>query len=409
MAARSEWIHLMSRRITNRRIERVTELQVQKNAKEGDEILRALQRRNTMLYPYLRARFRDIDKPKRSLSISNTIQHDKIEDKPSKLRLTKVRGFVSNIDRIKQLRKQRDESTNPVNAMNSWLKVRELLFGADKEQYHKMKELPPRLELLWRQMDLIQSQSAVEPERSSLQTLNLFAGIWHFIQCTAHIMWTVSSSTDNDPLVLYMHLISAVFHLFLCSPGSEQMYWNQVVRRVGHFKWIEHTISSSLMMLSILKVLDLDSGVMVRSMLLRNLVANGLFAMQERHDVIRRKESTHSLSFWFGIGLGLTVWTEIGAMVEWEVMSIEEVAILIGIAISFNLPIVMVTRLIGERQHLILSLVSKTVFGWLVVIESSYAMQRESSRWDIASMYDVGSVVLPLFINICLQALLYLS
>lgn len=182
------------------------------------------------------------------------------------------------------------------------------------------------------------------------------------------------------PLVAAFLFLSAAAHLLLASPGIYQWYARNLRRGINHARWIEYSISSSLMIV----VIAMLTGIYDVAALLGLFGVNAamiLFGwMMELHN--QTTERTNWTSFWFGCLAGAIPWIAIGiyligsatgpggppTFVYWIYGSM---FVFFNIfAVNMVLQYRGVGRwhdyLYGERAYIVLSLVAKSLLAWQV-------------------------------------------
>ena len=122
-----------------------------------------------------------------------------------------------------------------------------------------------------------------EERRASLRKWNIGAGVLHLIQSIAQLGLALSVDSFKDfqlpittsylglvevegtdisylattsrnlgnvrlgPLIFIFFLLSAFFHFLTVIPYFNEHYWNQINRGKNYFRWIEYSISSTVM------------------------------------------------------------------------------------------------------------------------------------------------------------------
>lgn len=181
-------------------------------------------------------------------------------------------------------------------------------------------------------------------------------------------------------LVAVFLLLSSLFHFIIASKKFNGSYNNGLKKGINKFRWVEYSISSSVMIVLIAVLFGVyDLGALI---LLFGLNASmNLFGLNMEQDNPLNRKKTNWTSFIFGSVAGLITWIVIFmyafgntdmSLVPWFVY-----AIFGFYFVFFNLfPLNMVLQykgvgkwkdyLYGERAYIILSLVSKSILAWLV-------------------------------------------
>lgn len=173
--------------------------------------------------------------------------------------------------------------------------------------------------------------------------------------------------------------ISAAAHFLIVLPKLNDLYNNDLKKRINRFRWYEYALSSSLMIILIAMLFGMyDLGSLILLFLL-NATMNLFGLLMELLNQYTKK--TNWLPFILGSIAGLGAWVVIfiyalgnsdPSQVPWFVY-----AILGSYFFFFNLfPVNMILQykrvgkwssyIYGERTYIILSLVAKTVLAWLV-------------------------------------------
>jgi hypothetical protein len=187
--------------------------------------------------------------------------------------------------------------------------------------------------------------------------------------------------------------LSAFFHLLLASPWGFPRYVAELERGRNRFRWVEYSLSSTLMIVLIALVtgitdlaaligLGFANIAMILFGWLMEVANNGL--MTSRGEAPVRGSRAWWTPFWFGCVAGIGPWVAIGAYL-WTTIAVLDGqgppgfvwGIIISLFVLFNtfavnqwLQYRRVGRwrdyLFGERQYIILSLVAKSVLAWQV-------------------------------------------
>lgn len=180
-------------------------------------------------------------------------------------------------------------------------------------------------------------------------------------------------------LIALFFFISALAHLFIATLYNKR-YNQDLARGINKVRWIEYSISASIMMIAIavlVGVYDFASLVMIFALI---AIMNLLGLVMEVHNQTTKK--TNWLSYWIGCLAGIVPWFVIGfcfwlsaqqgssppAFVYWIFVSI--FIFFSCFAINMFLQYKKIgpwkDYLYGERMYIILSLVAKTLLAWQV-------------------------------------------
>lgn len=181
------------------------------------------------------------------------------------------------------------------------------------------------------------------------------------------------------PLVSIFFFLSAFFHALVVSPWYQQSYLNYL--RIGQnpFRWIEYSISSSVMIWLIAMLFGVADISLLISIFVMNAVMNfcGML-MEQMND---GKSPVNWLPFILGTVLGATTWLVIFIYFFGSGPSSDIPGFVYGVLFSYLLffntfPVNMVLvykkygrwseYMFGEFMYIVLSLFSKTLLGWLV-------------------------------------------
>ncbi|MEO7422972.1 MAG: heliorhodopsin HeR [Ornithinibacter sp.] len=187
--------------------------------------------------------------------------------------------------------------------------------------------------------------------------------------------------------------LSAFFHVLIASPWGFRRYVGELERGRNRFRWVEYSLSSTLMIVLIALVtgitdlaaligLAFANVAMILFGWLMEVTNNGL--MHAKDDSPSRGQCAWWTPFWFGCVAGIGPWTAIGAYL-WVTIAVNDgqgppgfvYAIIATLFVLFNtfainqfLQFKAVgpwrSYLFGERQYIILSLVAKSVLAWQI-------------------------------------------
>jgi len=247
-----------------------------------------------------------------------------------------------------------------------------------------------------------------ESRYGRLRKFNLIMGVLHAVSGAAMVVlgndFTLDVSTLNlngppgtplsegtlatafgvplAPATAAFLFLSALFHFLIASPGFFGRYRNELANHRNRFRWVEYSISSTLMIVLIAMVTGLNDLAALIGIAGAN-VSMILFGwiMEVANEPGKRVWWT---PFWFGCIAGITPWA---ALVAYLVFNLSQegsqgppgfvYGILVSIFVFFNifalnqwLQYRKVGRwrdyLYGETVYIVLSLTAKTVLAWQI-------------------------------------------
>ncbi len=212
-------------------------------------------------------------------------------------------------------------------------------------------------------------------------TLPISGSFLKFNEATLSLLPTTKTLFDLSlPTLLAMFFfLSAGFHFVIATIYNKE-YNKDLESGINKFRWIEYSISASIMMVSIallVGVYDIMSLLMIFAL---TSVMNLMGLVMEIHNQTTKK--TNWLSFWIGSAAGVIPWIVI-AFYFWLSADSGKAApdfvywIFVSIFLFFNaFAVNMVLQykkvgpwkdyLYGERAYIILSLVAKSLLAWQV-------------------------------------------
>lgn len=244
---------------------------------------------------------------------------------------------------------------------------------------------------------------AIAPRTANrLRVYNIVAGLVHLLQAVAVLSLTndfsipvtalfLDGPPGTDPAtittlfdfrigwgVAAFLLMSATAHLVLVTPGVFQWYISQLESRRNYARWIEYSLSSSLMIV----LIALLPGITDIAALIALFGVNAsmiLFGLlMEKYEQPGKPSWT---SYWFGVLAGAVPWIAI-AFYLWSPGSTAEppgfvYGIFFSLFVFFNsfaLNMVFQYRqtlrwsnyLFGENVYIVLSLTAKSLLAWQV-------------------------------------------
>lgn len=241
-----------------------------------------------------------------------------------------------------------------------------------------------------------------------LQNLNRWAGITHLVQGfalffilndettipvitrffdeTADGIRPVSETLFEFPIALIAPIflwLSAFAHLFISSPYYVRRYEQNIQKGINPARWWEYAVSSSLMLVVLLMLgglIELSSIVFIFFL---NFIMNLMGLMMEKYNQLTDKTSW--LPFNIGVLAGIVPWI-LGGLYFWVSTSNIDDAIPVYARFGFLLTFLFfnsfaINMLLqykkigkwkdyayGEKSYIVLSLVSKSALGWVIVL-----------------------------------------
>lgn len=171
--------------------------------------------------------------------------------------------------------------------------------------------------------------------------------------------------------------LSAFFHFLVAAPGTSQRYRDQLSRGQNHFRWIEYSLSASIMIVLIALLPGINDAAALVALFGVNAGMIFFGSVQERYE-----EPGGSLwPFWLGSVLGVVPWVAIGIYLFSPGSSAQPPGFVYGIFFSlfvfFNSFALTqwaqyrqvgrwANYLTGERTYIVLSLLAKSALAWQV-------------------------------------------
>jgi hypothetical protein len=253
------------------------------------------------------------------------------------------------------------------------------------------------------------SPAQVHDERAATQLggirrWNVIAGFAHLAQLvlilvlandfalpvTATYLEGPPGSPPADPVVLFDSRVawgvalffglSALFHFVVALPPFSRRYAAGLVAQHNYFRWVEYSLSSSIMMVLIAQIVGISDAAALIAIFGVNASMILFGWLQERYET---PGSGGWLPFVFGCIAGIVPWLAVTLYVvaPGAASDVEPPAFVYGIVISlfafFNcFAIVQVLQykrvgrwsnyLTGERTYITLSLVAKSLLAWQI-------------------------------------------
>lgn len=178
-------------------------------------------------------------------------------------------------------------------------------------------------------------------------------------------------------------LLSAAAHLFVSAPFYVRRYEDNIARGINPARWWEYAISSSLMLVVLMMLgglIELSTIVFIFTL---NFLMNMMGLMMEKYNQLT--DSTRWFPFNMGVIAGIVPWI-MGGVYFWVSTSNIADAIPVYAQFGFLLTFLFFNTfavnmwlqykkigkwkdyVYGERAYIVLSLVSKTALGWIIVL-----------------------------------------
>ncbi|MFH1170954.1 MAG: heliorhodopsin HeR [bacterium] len=182
------------------------------------------------------------------------------------------------------------------------------------------------------------------------------------------------------PLVALFFFLSAIAHLVVSLPRGFSWYARHLKRGMNPMRWIEYSVSSSVMIVLIAMLVGIYDGVSLLLIFFLNAMMILFGWMMELHN--QTTKTTNWTSYWFGVLAGAIPWIAIAVylfgsggetgraptFVYWIFLSI--FLFFNAFAVNMVLQYKKIGRwkdyLYGERAYIILSLVAKSLLAWQV-------------------------------------------
>jgi hypothetical protein len=176
-------------------------------------------------------------------------------------------------------------------------------------------------------------------------------------------------------MVAVFLLLAAIDHLLVAAPRIHEWYERNLERRVNYARWIEYSMSASVMIVLIAMFVGIRDLAALIGLFGVNtsMILFGL--LMERH---QQPGETDWTAFWFGSIAGAVPWIAIVIYLAeppqvpgfvWVITAVQ-LLLFATFAINMALQYRQVGRwrdyLFGERTYLVLSLAAKSLLAWLI-------------------------------------------
>ena len=170
-------------------------------------------------------------------------------------------------------------------------------------------------------------------------------------------------------------LLAALDHLVVAAPGVHRWYERHLERRVNYARWIEYSISASLMLVLIAMFVGIRDVSALLGFFAANVAMILFGLLVERHQDPGRADWS---AFWFAALVGVVPWAAIALyLVETPavpgfvyVIVATQFVLFFSFALNMWLQYRQVGRwrsyLFGEGAYMVLSLSAKSLLAWLI-------------------------------------------
>ena len=177
------------------------------------------------------------------------------------------------------------------------------------------------------------------------------------------------------PAVACFLLLAAIDHALVAAPRVHRWYERGLDRRVNYARWIEYSISASIMIVLIGLFVGIRDLAAVTAMFAATTAMILFGLLMERHQRPGRSDWS---AFWFGSLIGVVPWALIAAYVAQPptvpgfvyVITILQFVLFFSFAVNMALQYAQVgwwrDYLHGEITYILLSLTSKSLLAWLI-------------------------------------------
>ena len=182
-------------------------------------------------------------------------------------------------------------------------------------------------------------------------------------------------SLPIGPTVAVFLLLAAADHLVVASPGAHRWYARGLDRRSNYARWIEYSLSASIMIVLIglfVGIRDLAAVVAVFAVNTAMILFGLLMERQQRPG------SADWSAFWFGSLVGVVPWVLVGIYLAGApqvpgfvyAITATQFVLFFSFAVNMALQYKEVGRwrdyAFGEVSYITLSLVAKSLLAWLI-------------------------------------------
>ena len=177
------------------------------------------------------------------------------------------------------------------------------------------------------------------------------------------------------PVVAAFLLLAAVDHALVAAPGVHRWYERGLDRRVNYARWIEYSVSASIMIVLIGLFVGIRDLAAVAAIFAANTAMILFGLLMERQQRPGRADWS---AFWFGSLVGLVPWALIAFYLAQPstvpgfvyAISILQFVLFFSFAVNMSLQYAQIgwwrDYLHGEIGYIVLSLTAKSLLAWLI-------------------------------------------
>ena len=178
------------------------------------------------------------------------------------------------------------------------------------------------------------------------------------------------------PAVAVFLLLAAIDHLVVAAPRVHRWYERNLDARVNYARWIEYSISASIMIVLISMFVGIRDFAALLAIFGVNTAMILFGLLMERH---QRPGAADWTAFWFGSLAGVVPWVAIAVYLFGGperppgfvyAITVVELVLFFSFAVNMVLQYRGVGRwrdyMVGESTYLVLSVTSKSLLAWLI-------------------------------------------
>ena len=177
------------------------------------------------------------------------------------------------------------------------------------------------------------------------------------------------------PAVACFLLLAAADHLFVAAPRAHRWYERCLDRRINYARWIEYSVSASIMIVLIGMFVGIRDLAAVTAMFAANTAMILFGLLMERQ---QRPGTADWSAFWFGSLIGAVPWALIAVYLTQPptvptfvyAITVVQLVLFFSFAVNMALQYAQVgwwrDYVHGEVAYILLSLTAKSLLAWLI-------------------------------------------